>query len=113
MSKKKYNVTLDDVSTLVDDTTVIDDTDNVIVDEVNEVISELPDDTIAITDVVTSKVKYSTKSCKVLNIISRNKVIIDFDGFGIIVSVADTKVKTVDIKYTGTIGKPDFQYEVV
>lgn len=53
--------------------------------------------------------------CPVLDVISNNKVVIEFKNFGLIVNVnnaIDMKNKSVEIEYTGTIGKDDFKFEV-
>ena len=100
MSKKKNNVTLDDITTLVEDTEIAIDYDVV-------------DDNYVTETELIPEITYSTQSCKVLAVIAKDKVIIDFDGRGIIVTIADTKVKTVNIKYTGKIGTSDFMYEVM
>lgn len=100
MSKKKNNVTLDDITTLVEDTEIAIDYD--VVD----------DNYVAETEII-PEITYNIQSCKVLAVIAKDKVIIDFDGRGIIATVADTKVKTVNIKYTGKIGTSDFMYEVM
>lgn len=70
-------------------------------------------DTIFDNNIEQSQTTYSVKTCKVLDILSKNKVMIDFDGFGIIVSVSNVRIQNIDIKYTGTIGKPNFKYEVI
>lgn len=100
MSKKKNNVTLDDIPTLVEDTEIAIDYD------------VIEDNYVAETEII-PEITYNTQSCKTLAVIAKDKVIIDFDGRGIIVTVADTKVKTVNIKYTGKIGTSDFMYEVM
>ena len=51
-------------------------------------------------------------SCKVIKSISNDKAIIDFNGYGLIVSFNE-KADVVNVKYTGDIGTPDFKYEVV
>jgi hypothetical protein len=100
MSKKKNNVTLDDIPTLVEDTEIAIDYD------------VIEDNYVAETEII-PKITYNTQSCKVLAVIAKDKVIIDFDGRGIIATVADTKAKTVNIKYAGKIGTSDFMYEVM
>ena len=100
MSKKKNNVTLDDIPTLVEDTEIAIDYD------------VIEDNYVAETEII-PEITYNTQSCKVLAVIDKDKVIIDFNGRGIIATVADTKEKTVNIKYTGKIGTSDFMYEVM
>lgn len=100
MSKKKNNVTLDDITTLVEDTEIAIDYDVV-------------DDNYVVETEIIPEITYNIQSCKVLAVIAKDKAIIDFDGRGIIVTIADTKVKTVNIKYTGKIGTSDFMYEVM
>lgn len=100
MSKKKNNVTLDDIPTLVEDTEIAIDYD------------VIDDNYVAETEII-PEITYNTQSCKVLAVIAKDKVIIDFNGRGIIATVADTKEKTVNIKYTGKIGTSDFMYEVM
>ena len=51
-------------------------------------------------------------SCKVIKSVSNDKAIIDFNGYGLIVSLNE-KADFVNVKYTGNIGTPDFKYEVV
>lgn len=55
---------------------------------------------------------YDEKMCNVIARLSENKVVVNFDGFGIIVPV-DNSEEFIKIKYTGKIGRPDFKYEVV
>ena len=79
----------------------------------NLVESDTPN--VEIVEKPTPKTKWNTKSCKVVSKVGRDKVIVDFNGFGLIVpnDKLDKKdVKSVDIKYCGTIGKSDFSYEV-
>lgn len=76
---------------------------------------ELDTPNVEIVEKPTPKVKWDTKSCKVVSKVGRDKVIVDFNGFGLIIPTdkLDKKdVKLVDIKYCGTIGKSDFSYEV-
>lgn len=63
----------------------------------------------------TPKTKWDIKSCKIISKAGRDKVIVDFNSFGLIVPTdkLDKKdVQSIDIKYCGTIGKSDFSYEV-
>lgn len=76
---------------------------------------ELDTPNVEIVEKSTPKTKWDTKPCKVISKVGRDKVIVDFNGFGLIVSVdkLDKKdVQSVDVKYCGTIGKSDFSYEV-
>lgn len=76
---------------------------------------ELNTPIVEVVEKPTPKTKWDTKSCKVISKVGRDKVIVDFNGFGLIVSTSkfDKKdVQSVDIKYCGTIGKSDFSYEV-
>lgn len=59
--------------------------------------------------------KKSKAICPVLNVISNSKVIIEFNNFGLIVNTdnaVNMKGKSVEIEYTGTIGKDNFKFEV-
>ena len=59
--------------------------------------------------------KKSKAVCPVLDVISNSKVIIEFNNFGLIVdtdNAAEIKGKSVEIEYTGTIGKDNFKFEV-
>lgn len=70
---------------------------------------------VEVAEKSTYKPKWNTKSCKVVSKVGRDKVIVDFNSFGLIVPTdkLDKKdVKSVDIKYCSTIGKSDFSYEV-
>lgn len=76
---------------------------------------ELDTPNVEVVEKPTYKSKWNTKSCKVVSKVGRDKVIVDFNGFGLIVPTdkLDKKdVGSVDIKYCGTIGKSDFSYEV-
>ena len=92
MAKKKTFVTLDDKNTLLEtaDETVENDA---------EIIEEIKVDNI--------------KTCKITKILPNNKAMISFEKFGLIVNLTDTTKKTVDVKFEGEIGKPDFKYEVM
>ena len=60
-------------------------------------------------------IKKSKAVCPVLDIISNSKVIIEFNNFGLIINTdnaAEMKGKSVEIEYTGTIGKDNFKFEV-
>ena len=57
----------------------------------------------------------STAVCPVLDIISNSKVIIEFNNFGLIINTdnaVNMKGKSVEIEYSGTIGKENFKFEV-
>lgn len=56
--------------------------------------------------------KDNIKSCKVMARLRNNKVIIDFNGSGLLVTVKDTGAENIKIKYSGEIGQPGFRYEV-
>lgn len=59
--------------------------------------------------------KKSKAVCPVLDIISNSKVIIEFNNFGLIVNTdnaVNMKGKSVEIEYSGTIGKDNFNFEV-
>lgn len=60
-------------------------------------------------------IKKSKAVCPVLDIISNSKLVIEFNDFGLIVNInnaAEMKGKSVEIEYTGTIGKDNFKFEV-
>lgn len=85
--------------------------DNIVPDN----FAELDTPNVEIVEKPTPKTKWDTKACKVISKVGRDKVIVDFNGFGLIIPIdkLDKKdVKSVDIKYCGTIGKSDFSYEV-
>lgn len=96
MSRKKYN----------DDTA-----EDIVFDEIAETTEEIVTDNEEdiVEDITVSE---NIISCKVIKTIANNKAIIDFNGFGLIVSI-NKKVDFVNVKYTGSIGTPDFKYEVV
>ena len=80
-------------------------------DNTEEVVSETKKTTY-------SKSKTTKKSkavCAVLDIISNSKVIIEFNNFGLIINTdnaVNMKGKSVEIEYSGTIGKDNFKFEV-
>lgn len=85
----------------------------------NELNSDNVEDVVAETKKTTySKPKTIKKSkavCSVLDVISNSKVIIEFNNFGLIVNTDNAsamKGKSVEIEYTGTIGKDNFKFEV-
>ena len=101
MSRKKYTVSKEN-KTLLDNSKEAEEM-------ATENIEDIAENTDIVEDTTANK---NIISCKVIKTISKNKVIINFNGFGIIVSVKN-KVDFVNIKYTGQIGSSDFKYEVV
>lgn len=91
MSKKK-NYTDFDTEEMI-----VENTDTSVVEEI---------------DIAEEKPVINIKTCKVIKRVSTDKAIVDFDGFGIIVPIDDNNKTNIDIKFNGTIGKPDFTYEV-
>lgn len=86
----------------------------------NELNSDNAEEEIYETKKITySKPKTPKKSkavCPVLSVISNSKVIIKFNDFGLIVNTdnaVNMKGKSVEIEYTGTIGKDNFKFEVL
>lgn len=58
--------------------------------------------------------RYNYKTCKVLSYNKIKKIaVIEFNGCGISVHSDDILDKTVKVKYTGELGKPDFSFEIV
>ena len=53
------------------------------------------------------------KSCKILKFLPNGKAMISFEKYGLIVDFTDRSKNTVDIKFDGEIGKPNFKYETV
>lgn len=49
----------------------------------------------------------------VLTKIGKDKVVVDYQGYGITVNVDDVNAKTVTLRVNGEIGTPDFTYEVI
>ena len=49
----------------------------------------------------------------VLAKIGKNKVVVDYQGYGLTVDLDDTTTKFVTLKVRGEIGTPDFNFEVV
>ena len=92
MAKKKTFVTLDDKNTLLETVGEAVENDIEIVEEIKVV---------------------NIKTCNIVKILPNNKAMISFEKFGLIVNLTDTTKKTVDIKFDGEIGKPDFKYEVM
>ncbi len=87
-------------------------------DVVTDNFTEFDTPNVEVVEVVeksTPKTKWDTTSCKVVSKVGKDKVIVDFNGFGLIVSTDKLNkkdVESVDIKYCGTIGESDFVYEV-
>lgn len=100
MSRKKYDTTIDN-----------DIAFNNIV-EIEEIVTDDVEDVIDDVTVEDTFISENIISCKVIKSISNDKAIIDFNGYGLIVSLNE-KVDVVNVKYTGNIGTPDFKYEVV
>lgn len=83
-------------------------------------------DGLEFEDIVSKNVKSETlhsietkniKDCAVIGRIGRDKVIVDFDNYGLIVGVNISRSKEfpsiIKLEYSGEIGKSDFKYEVV
>ena len=103
MSRKKYNyIENENVEIVSDDILVTDveDTEN----DISEV--DVSDNTEEIV------VKDNIVSCKIIKRLSNDKAIINVNDCGLIVTVKDNS-DSVNIKFVGTIGSPDFKYEVV
>lgn len=45
--------------------------------------------------------------------ISDNKVVVDYEGYGLVVDVKDANVDKVTLRVYGVLGQADFSYEVV
>ena len=100
MSRKKYDTTIDNDIAFND----IVEIEEIVTDNVEDVVDDVTvEDTIIPENII---------SCKVIKSISNDKAIIDFNGYGLIVSL-NGKADVVNVKYTGNIGTPDFKYEVV
>ena len=100
MSRKKYDTTIDNDIAFNN----IVEIEEIATDNVEDVGDDVTvEDTIIPENII---------SCKVIKSISNDKAIIDFNGYGLIVSLNE-KAGVVNVKYTGTIGSPDFKYEVV
>lgn len=81
-------------------------------DNIEEVVSETKKTTYS----KPKTIKKSKAICPVLDVISNSKVIIEFNDFGLIVNTdnaVNMKGKSVEIEYTGTIGKDNFKFEVL
>ena len=101
MSRKKYDTTTIGNDIAFNDIVEIEE---IVTDDVKDVIDDVTvEDTIISENII---------SCKVIKSISNDKAIIDFNGYGLIVSLNE-KADVVNVKYTGNIGTPDFKYEVV
>ena len=103
MSRKKYNYIETENDEIVSDdilVTDVEDTEN----DISEVdISNNTEETVAKDNIV---------SCKIVKRLSNDKAIINVNGCGLIVPVKDNS-DSVNIKFVGAIGTPDFKYEVV
>ena len=101
MSRKKYDTTTIDNDIAFNDIVEIEE---IATDNVEDVVDDVTvEDTIISENII---------SCKVIKSISNDKAIIDFNGYGLIVSLNE-KADVVNVKYTGNIGTSDFKYEVV
>ena len=100
MSRKKYDTTIDNDIAFNN----IIEIEDIVTDNVEDVVDDVTvEDTIIHENII---------SCKVIKSVSNGKAIIDFNGYGLIVSLNE-KADFVNVKYTGNIGTPDFKYEVV
>ena len=100
MSRKKYDTTIDNDIAFND----IVEIEEIVTDNVEDVVDDVTvEDRIIPENII---------SCKVIKSVSNDKAIIDFNGYGLIVSLNE-KTDVVNVKYTGNIGTPDFKYEVV
>ena len=103
MSRKKYNYIENENEEIVSDDILeadIEDTEN----DISEVdVSNNTEETVNKDNIV---------SCKIIKRLSNDKAIINVNGCGLIVPVKDNS-DSVNIKFIGTIGSPDFRYEVV
>ena len=100
MSRKKYDTTIDNDIAFNN----IIEIEDIVTDNVEDVV-----DDVTVEDTI---IPENTISCNVIKSISNDKAIIDFKGYGLIVSLNE-KADVVNVKYTGNIGSPDFKYEVV
>ena len=101
MSRKKRTTNKED-EVLLDSSK---ETEEMMVDNIEDIAvnADIVEDTTTNENII---------SCKVIKTISKNKVIINFNGFGLIVNISES-ANSVNVKYTGNIGTPDFKYEVV
>ena len=101
MSRKKRTTNKED-EVLLDSSK---ETEEMMVDNIEDIAvnADIVEDTTTNENII---------SCKVIKTISKNKVIINFNGFGLIVNITES-ANSVNVKYTGNIGTPDFKYEVV
>lgn len=57
--------------------------------------------------------KKKTAVCPVVSVLSEKRVVISFNDFGLIINAdKPTKLSKVEIEYSGTIGKADFEFKV-
>ena len=45
--------------------------------------------------------------------VGKDKIVVDYKGFGLVVNIADSNVNKITLKVYGNIGSADFRYEVV
>ena len=100
MSRKKYGTTIDNDIAFND------------IVEIEEIVTNNVDDVVDDVTVEDTIIPENTISCNVIKSISNDKAIIDFKGYGLIISLNE-KADFVNVKYTGNIGTPNFKYEVV
>ena len=100
MSRKKYDTTIDNDIAFND------------IVEIEEIVTNNVDDVVDDVTVEDTIIPENTISCNVIKSISNDKAIIDFKGYGLIVSLNE-KADVVTVEYTVNIGTPDFKYEVV
>ena len=62
-------------------------------------------------------IEYQTETCPVLWVKNNTMIIINFQGYGITLDLDFLELfpipfnsETITVKYTGTIGSPDFQF---
>ena len=100
MSRKKYDTPIDNDIAFNN----IVEIEEIVTDNVEDVVDDVTvEDTIIPENII---------SCKVIKSISNDKAIINVNDCGLIVPVKDNS-DSVNIKFVGTIGSPDFKYEVV
>ena len=103
MGRKKYNYIENENEEIVSDDILemdIEDTEN----DISEV--DISNDTEETVD------KDNIVSCKIIKRLSNDKAIINVNGCGLIVPVKDNS-DSMNVKFVGAIGSPDFKYEVV
>ena len=100
MNRKTYDTTIDNDIAFNN----IIEIEDIVTDNIENVV-----DAVTVEDTI---IPENIISCKVIKPISNDRAIIDFNGYGLIVSLNE-KAGVVNVKYTGNIGSPDFKYEVV